>query len=520
MIQSTNVLAFFRPASKLGDWTQAELAEFYRVEGALQQAGISVTTDRGVSDQGEPWFVFCREDDEEIIAHFARIGGEYVIVSNVAPGAVRGRDFTSLVRNLLGAHPFVLAKASARHQNIYLHPAALLAALVATAFMNSMAQNDETHQAGQSASEKSSWWSAARHDFAILSAIAIGVLYNDQLDSSERKVADASLLHQDLVANSSHTLHLSSEDISVPDVGGGGRGGGPAEVAGLLGVQIADNQTANSADQCSANSDAAAAQQLKFLAHQHGASGSESGNSDGLAPAIAQHSGADKVGAPSSNCSDFSTIALTQANSQLGSAGSLERGQAVAMTASGDVIQSASPDSGGNHASVASSSGDIVHPIDALNVAAGDLHLPSSSLQTVGLTATNLQDAVQASFAAIFGSAGGTDANSAPASSGTATVSAPSSAPEHLVSASPVATIELPQVQDLPPSFDSTALPIIEEFIKDTANIKVETFGTSMLISDANPSHFLSGHVELDTWQMPDGSTLSILGILPHSAFV
>ena len=175
--QSANVLAFFRPANKSGgDWTQAELAEFYRVEGALQQAGISVVTDRGISDQGEPWFVFCREDSEEIIAHFARIGGEYVIVSNLAPGMARGRDFTSLIRNMLSAHPFVFAKAAARHQNIYLHPAALLAALVATAFMNSVDSNGESHSPSQSAEDKGSWWSGARHELAVLSAIAISAL--------------------------------------------------------------------------------------------------------------------------------------------------------------------------------------------------------------------------------------------------------------------------------------------------------------------------------------------------------
>jgi hypothetical protein len=518
MIQSTNVLAFFRPGTKHGDWTQSELAEFYRVEGALQQAGISVLTDRGVSDQGEPWFVFCREDDGEIIAHFARIDGEYVIVSNVAPGAARGRDFTSLVRNLLTAHPFVLAKASARHQNIYLHPAALLAALVATAFMNSMAQTDETQQSTQTAAEKSSWWSAARHDFAVLSAIAIGTLYTDQLDSSDKKLAEAALL-QDLGADSSHTVHTSSEDISIPDVGG--RGGGPQGVAGLVGVQIADNQTANAADgQCLANSDAAAAQQLNFLGRQPGASGSESGNSDTSAAALAQHSNADKVSGNLSACSDGSTIALTQANSQLAPAIPAERGQAVATTASGDVVQSPSPDSGGSHASVASSSTDIAHPIDALNAAVSGLHMASFSVQPVGLAATNLQEAVQNSLAAILGSSSA-EPSSTPGPSGNATVSPPSSAPDHdhVSPASPV-TAQLPQFPALPPSFNNSALPILEEFLRDTPNIKVETFGSSLLISDTNPSHFSGGHYELETWQMPDGSSLTILGIIPHSAMV
>src|SRR5690554_6887190 len=40
------------------DWANEDLAQFYRVEASLIQAGISVETDRGVTDEGEPWFVF------------------------------------------------------------------------------------------------------------------------------------------------------------------------------------------------------------------------------------------------------------------------------------------------------------------------------------------------------------------------------------------------------------------------------------------------------------------------------
>ena len=53
------------------------------------QSGLSVTTDRGISDEGDPWFVFCREDNDEVIAHFARIDCEYVVASSFQRGSVR-----------------------------------------------------------------------------------------------------------------------------------------------------------------------------------------------------------------------------------------------------------------------------------------------------------------------------------------------------------------------------------------------------------------------------------------------
>lgn len=95
------VLSFLRRPSNSEDWTQQELAEFYRVESALLQGGFAVTTDRGISDEGDPWFIFCRADNEEVIAHFARIDREYVIVSSFFAGAARGRDFRLLIREML-----------------------------------------------------------------------------------------------------------------------------------------------------------------------------------------------------------------------------------------------------------------------------------------------------------------------------------------------------------------------------------------------------------------------------------
>ena len=44
---SAAILNFIRPKPRPSDWTDQELAEFFRVADALTQAGFSVTTDRG-----------------------------------------------------------------------------------------------------------------------------------------------------------------------------------------------------------------------------------------------------------------------------------------------------------------------------------------------------------------------------------------------------------------------------------------------------------------------------------------
>ncbi len=118
------------------DWSQQELAEFYRVEAALLQAGVDLETERGLSDEGDPWFVFCRADNGDVFIHFSRIDGLYVADAAAFVHPVRGRDFQALVRDLLTRYP--LADDRVRGQkNVFMHPAALLIALVGAAFFHS-----------------------------------------------------------------------------------------------------------------------------------------------------------------------------------------------------------------------------------------------------------------------------------------------------------------------------------------------------------------------------------------------
>ncbi len=121
------------PASR--DWSSQELAEFYRVESALMQAGLALESERGLSDEGEPWFVFCRVDTGEVFIHFARVDGVYVVDGAAFGSPARGRDFGALVRDLISSHP--LATVRRPGSNVMMHPAALLIALVGAAFFHS-----------------------------------------------------------------------------------------------------------------------------------------------------------------------------------------------------------------------------------------------------------------------------------------------------------------------------------------------------------------------------------------------
>src|SRR5690348_269844 len=106
--------------SMSGDWTNAELAELYRVEHALAESRVAIETDRGITDEGDPWFVFCRADGE-VVVHITRIGGWYQLYSPALPQPLIGPSFSALTQSFLsGVRTPVKAEGV-----VSIHPAAL-----------------------------------------------------------------------------------------------------------------------------------------------------------------------------------------------------------------------------------------------------------------------------------------------------------------------------------------------------------------------------------------------------------
>lgn len=113
-------------------WQNHELSELYRVVDLLGKAGLSVETDMGLSDEGEPWFVFCRADTGDVVVHFARIDGQYVAASSVVDQSYRGANFRDIIEQLVSQQPLVMPRGG-NGMNLFLHPAVVLTAFVATA---------------------------------------------------------------------------------------------------------------------------------------------------------------------------------------------------------------------------------------------------------------------------------------------------------------------------------------------------------------------------------------------------
>jgi hypothetical protein len=84
-----------------GDWSTPELAHFYRLVTVLWNDGISIETDRGASDEGDPWFVFYDADSAEVLAHFARISGTYAIWTPCLDGCLTGHILRDLIERFV-----------------------------------------------------------------------------------------------------------------------------------------------------------------------------------------------------------------------------------------------------------------------------------------------------------------------------------------------------------------------------------------------------------------------------------
>ena len=127
------------------DWSNQELADLFRVRQLLAGAGVPVDTLRGITDEGDPWFVYCHLNGDVFI-HMARIDGFYVLDSPNVHRPLRGRDFNELIADFTDDALPSRAQAGEgdterrvirleRGGKVRLHPSAMLAALIWTLFL-------------------------------------------------------------------------------------------------------------------------------------------------------------------------------------------------------------------------------------------------------------------------------------------------------------------------------------------------------------------------------------------------
>ncbi|ALN75766.1 hypothetical protein [Aureimonas sp. AU20] len=116
-------------------WQNQDLAELYRVRDRLCAAGLNVDVEAGVTDEGDPWFVYVQAGTDNVVVHIARIDSEIHVINCVTGGAYTGTSFREVSDQMLADAPLALSTQVRRGSNVVLHPSAFLTAFVAAAIM-------------------------------------------------------------------------------------------------------------------------------------------------------------------------------------------------------------------------------------------------------------------------------------------------------------------------------------------------------------------------------------------------
>jgi len=121
-------------ASKL-PWQNQDLAELYRVRDRLAASGLAVDVDSGVSDEGDPWFVYQQSGTDNVVVHIARIDTQIHVINCVTNSVYVGLSFREVADRMLEDAPLAVGSELKRSSNVVLHPSAFLTAFVAAAVM-------------------------------------------------------------------------------------------------------------------------------------------------------------------------------------------------------------------------------------------------------------------------------------------------------------------------------------------------------------------------------------------------
>jgi hypothetical protein len=486
-MSSGQVLSFLRrPASC--DWTQQELAEFYRVEDALHQGGFAITTDRGVTDEGDPWFVVCRADNEEVIAHFARIDREYIIASNLSPGATRGRDFRALVRGMLESHPLTLPIRRNQGQKVLLHPATLLVALLATAYIISSEKELVTDGHVKSASIAS----LLMEKFAIFAAAILAATWLENKADWALNAFEKGPLHQ--LFHDDKAAVAAAHDVAPLDsisqhsaLAFGGHHGSQTNQVLALNAKAGDTPAQASAS--------------KAINCANPAHNPSENASDANTPPP-DHSNNDQASAalaPDLH-NDCTNVGLTNLQT------AIVAGVIAAAAANGTASSQNAESPQGNSAD------NTILATDAYHVTASEISAFSTPTILLSTAPVPVNVALEQAFAQVGLSASSPGAalpfgDQASASGATthltSAVAAEPSANATLVTPPPAAPTEQAVVQE------------VTQFLESTPSVEVIFSGANMVFIDANVADAKSPNYGVTTFDMSDGSTLSIVGILP-----
>jgi hypothetical protein len=94
------------------DWSKGEFGDLQRAAHLVRKLGISIETDYGVTDEGEPWFAICDATSDEVLVHFCRAHERYIACAPFLESSLVGHTFADLIERFLDRYAAVAALSS------------------------------------------------------------------------------------------------------------------------------------------------------------------------------------------------------------------------------------------------------------------------------------------------------------------------------------------------------------------------------------------------------------------------
>ncbi|CAN7666138.1 hypothetical protein LJR030_002864 [Rhizobium sp. LjRoot30] len=124
-----------RTPAKGQDWSQQEIADFYRAHRLLVENGAGIGIDRGLTDVEEPWLIFYDLTTQDVFMHVARIDNRCILICETLGIRLKASTIAELIVNFESAVREHLAVRTERNSNVVLHPAAKIIMSISAIFL-------------------------------------------------------------------------------------------------------------------------------------------------------------------------------------------------------------------------------------------------------------------------------------------------------------------------------------------------------------------------------------------------
>jgi hypothetical protein len=117
------------------DWSQDEIADFYRAHRLLVENGAGIGIDRGVTDIGEPWMVFFDGASQDVFLHVARIDSRCHLICDSLNLRLSASNINQLIAEFENSVRELLSIRAERSKNVVIHPAARIIMSISAIFL-------------------------------------------------------------------------------------------------------------------------------------------------------------------------------------------------------------------------------------------------------------------------------------------------------------------------------------------------------------------------------------------------